>query len=241
MKIWIETCLDKSEILKILQDANMHISKSNPDFIIVYGGDGTILQAEKKYPGIPKIPLYRELNEVNKREKTYKSYRLEDLKTLLDKVDHGEYKLRVFQKIEAIYKHKKLRALNEIQIHNKDPRKALRFSLQIGTKRIENIIGDGVVAATPFGSFAYYRALGNEPFKNGFRIGFNNVFPKKKPIEIPKNSFAIIKIEREIGLLIADNSEMLEIKPGETVEIRPSKNTAKFVELPTTTTKAVDH
>ncbi|MHA1852450.1 MAG: hypothetical protein ACTSUF_02960 [Candidatus Heimdallarchaeaceae archaeon] len=227
MKMWLETFLDSGRIVKIIKDAGFSLTKTKPDFIIVYGGDGTILRAENKYPSIPKIPImYR---NSTRREKAYKFYTIKDLNRILKKIKSKSYRIKKFRKIEALYKNKKIIALNEIQIRNKDPRTALRFSLEVGNKKLKNIIGDGIVASTSFGSFAYYRALGNKPFKKGFKIGFNNVFPRRKPIKINENSPAIVTVERENGILTADNSDIVEINTGESVTIKPSKSFAKFV------------
>jgi len=117
--------------------------------------------------------------------------------------------------------------VNEIQIHNKDPRKAIRFSVEVNGGKIENVIGDGLVVSTAFGSTAYYRALGLEPFKKGVMIGFNNVYPHRKPIVLKGSVF--VEIVRENALLICDNNGIISLKPGDRVEIKESKEKAVFV------------
>ena len=224
MKIWIESPYDKSGIVEIAEDRGIKITRKNPDFVITYGGDGTILMAERKFPGIPKVPIRN-----SKICSMCVSYGKDNLGYVLDRLEKKDFCLEKSQKVEAIFKKKKLVAVNEIQIHNKDPRKAIRFSLEVKGQKLDEVIGDGLIFSTPFGSTAYYRSLGLEPFKKGIRIGFNNVYPHREPIELrgPAN----VEIIREKALLLCDNNGTINLKPGDRVEIYESTEKAVFVRL----------
>ena len=67
-------------------------------------------------------------------------------------------------KLKATTKQKKIVALNEINIHHKLPTKAIRFYIKFGKNKIINLIGDGVIIATPFGSTGYYKSVGGKFF-----------------------------------------------------------------------------
>ena len=45
------------DILPFIKSSGMRIVKKNPDIIIVHGGDGALLGAEREFPGIPKFPI----------------------------------------------------------------------------------------------------------------------------------------------------------------------------------------
>ncbi len=223
MKIWIESPYDKSEIVKSVKK-RAKITLIDPDFVITYGGDGTILVAERKFPGVPKVPIRN-----SKICSMCVSYGKDSIEHLLEKLEKGEFKKEEISKVEAHFNGDRLIGVNEIQIHNKDPGKAIRFDLEANNKKLEELIGDGLIFATAFGSTAYYRSLGLEPFKKGIKIGFNNVYPKKEPIELKSN--ARVKILREKGLLLADNNGTINLNPGDIVEIKESKEQAIFVRL----------
>lgn len=223
MKIWIESPYDKSEIVKSVKK-RAKITRIDPDFVITYGGDGTILVAERKFPGVPKVPIRN-----SKICSMCVSYGKDSIEHLLEKLEKGEFKKEEISKVEAHFNGDRLIGVNEIQIHNKDPGKAIRFDLEANNKKLEELIGDGLIFATAFGSTAYYRSLGLEPFKKGIKIGFNNVYPKKEPIELKSN--ARVKILREKGLLLADNNGTINLNPGDIVEIKESKEQAIFVRL----------
>src|SRR3989338_6171104 len=118
IKICIETPY-KNEIWKRMKDSQIKISKKNPDFVITYGGDGTILRTENKYPSVPQIPI-RKSHICNSCVGGIDS--IEKIKEGLLK---GNYRTKEFGKVEAIFGKQKLVGLNEIQIHSSDPRKAL--------------------------------------------------------------------------------------------------------------------
>ncbi len=225
MKIWIESRLaDKAEMVNSIKNTGIKVDKRRPDFVITYGGDGTILKAEHRYPGIPKIPIRK-----SRVCSMCISYGSDNIRDILNRLKTGKYKLKKTNKVEAVFKSKTIVGLNEVQIHNKDPRKAVRFDLAIQGKKFPEVVGDGVVFATSYGSTAYYRSLGLSSFKTGIKIGFNNVYPRKKPITL--NGVAEVKILREKALLIADNEISLELKPGDVVKIKKSDQQAVFIDL----------
>lgn len=224
MKIWIESPYDKLEIVKSAKKNKIKITQKNPDFVVTYGGDGTILKAEQKYPGVPKVPIRN-----SKVCSMCVSYNKDSLYYLWNKLENKKFTLEKINKVEAIFKSRKVVAVNEVQIHNKDPRKAIRFDLTVGRQRLTELIGDGLVFSTAFGSTAYYRALGLKPFRKGVRIGFNNVYPKRGPIEL--KGAVIVKILREKALLICDNSELIGLKTGDIIKVRESRQQAVFVRL----------
>ena len=48
---------DKGKISGLVSKYGFEIVEKNPDFIISFGGDGTVMLSESVYPGIPKIIL----------------------------------------------------------------------------------------------------------------------------------------------------------------------------------------
>jgi NAD kinase len=221
-KIWVESPHRTEIFIRKIRKAGFILDKKKPDFVLTYGGDGNILIAEAKYPGIPKIPVRK--SEICSKCDFYDP---EDLGTALRKLKQDEYLIRETEKVEAVFGKKRIVALNEVQVRNKDPRHAIRFSLQVDGKKI-NVIGDGIVASTGFGSTGYYKSLGYEPFLNGVRVALNNPVSTRKFFSVNKK--AVIKILREKALLAGDNQEKVyELKEGSAVVIRKSRQNARFV------------
>jgi NAD+ kinase len=223
---------DIQAIARVLAMFDLDIDNNKPDFVITYGGDGTILKAERIYPGIPKITI-------RNSEKCSKcNYSENELEDVLIKIDNGTYKLKEEKKLETTFQGKKYLSLNEAQIHNYSPLKAVRFSVYMkvymdNLPLFDNIIGDGVVIATPFGSSAYFSSIGGEQFEKGIGIGLNNPYNvKSKPVIIDSGFDPEIHIIilRDDGLLLFDNDEnIIKTMGGDDIKVEISKNTAKFV------------
>jgi NAD+ kinase len=163
---------ENSEIKDVLDELGFIIVNQNPDFIICYGGDGTVLYSERRYPEIPKLII-----KTSRSCRIY-DYKIDDLKKLLLKIKAGKYKIHSEMKLETITKGKLLIGLNEIQVHLKLPIYAVRFSLIVDGKKYDDMIGDGVIVATPFGSTGYYKATGGRAFRKGIGVSFNNLHNK---------------------------------------------------------------
>jgi NAD+ kinase len=230
MNVAICSKIERKRIEEILSKSGFKIVNKNPEFILCYGGDGTILFSERKFPSIPKL--------IVKDVKTSRICRKYDvpstkIKAVLQKIKLKKFRIIEEMKLEAKIKKKKLVALNEIQVHNKLPTRAIRFSLKVNGKYFDDLIGDGVIIATPFGSTAYYSSVGGRKFKKGIGIAFNNLYMRKiRSFVVPENSKVIVKIKRGPALLLADNYEkFIELREGSKVVIKKSKEKAKFIDV----------
>ena len=192
-----------------------------PDIVLSIGGDGTFLVAERKYPEIPKILI--KYNSICRKCAAF------DIDHILKSLKDGNYKINEIKKLEASCKNKKLQAVNDIIIRNKKQYAALRFSLRVDGKDIGNFIGDGIVAATSFGSTAYFHSITRKNFDKGFAIALNNPTEKHEAISFKEK--VEMKIIREKATISADNNEdIITASEGGTITIYP-KGSTKIIEL----------
>lgn len=219
---------ENSEIKDFLDEVGFSIVNQNPDFIICYGGDGTVLYSERRYPEIPKLII-----KTSRSCRIY-DYKIDDLKKLLLKIKAGHFKIHSEMKLETKTKGKFLIGLNEIQVHLKLPIYAVRFSLIVNGKKYENMIGDGVIVATPFGSTGYYKATGGPAFKKGIGVSFNNLHNKlTKNFVVTDDSVITLTINRGPAWLLADNNEdFIDLDAGDSVMIKKSRSIANFIYFP---------
>lgn len=204
----------KGLILPTLKKFGHKIVTKNPELVIALGGDGTFLCAEEKYPNKQKLFIYH--------SSTCEKCSIHNFEPIISGISKLEKKLLL--KIEADVKGKKLFALNDINIHYCPPR-ALRFNVEVNNKTVaENVIGDGVVVSTPFGSTAYYYSITGKSFEKGIGIAFNNPTKKRNPIVVPENSKIEIRILRENGVVAHDTSKtLIKIKKGDRISIQKCK------------------
>jgi len=228
MKAAIISTSDTSKIEGTLKRLGFHVTSKDPDLIIVSGGDGSILYSERVFPSIPKLAIRR--TRICRKCECL----LDNLEETLLKIRDGLYEIKEEIKLRVLFKDQTLTALNEIQIRNKLLTRALRFSLTFNDHTYNNIIGDGVIIATPFGSSAYYSAAGGKPFEKGIGICLNNPFSsQEKSFIVPEESKIKVKILRETALLAADNDDerIIEMRSGDEVFIEKNDEKARFIYL----------
>ena len=216
---------DTSKIKGVLVAEGFKVVERNPDFIVCYGGDGTVLFSERSFPEVPKL-IIKTSRVCRKCD-----YAPDDLKNVLSKIREGNYCLHKTMKLETEAKGKKLVGLNEIQVHLKLPIYAVRFSLSVDGKKFEDLIGDGVIVATAFGSTGYYKATGGKRFTKGIGISFNNLHNSEmKSFVVQEDSLVKLTVSRGPAWLLADNNEnFIELSAKDTVTIRKSESVANFI------------
>ena len=202
------------------------IVNEKPDLILSYGGDGTMMLAESNFPGIPKVIL-------KKDGAICKKCSLLSNKEVLKRVKNGNYGIEKLWKLKVLVAGKVLFGVNDIIIHNKDARHAIRYKVWVNDKEISStIIGDGVVIATPFGSTAYYRSITDSFFEIGVGLAFNNSTEQSDHIVLKENSKIKVMITRGPVVIYADNQpEFIEAGEGDEIMIEKSNLVAKILRI----------
>ena len=219
---------DPSEVKNVLAEEGFELVENDPDFVVCYGGDGTVLFSERKFPGLPKLII-----KTSRACRMY-DYTMNNLRGLLSRIRTGDYQIHSEMKLETEAKGERLVGLNEIQVHLKLPIYAVRFSLSADGKKYDELIGDGVIVAAPFGSTAYYRSTGGKSFKEGIGVSFNNLHNADvKGFVVHEDSVVKLTVTRGPAWLLADNNEkFVDLDAGDTVTIRKSKSMANFFYFP---------
>jgi len=221
--------IDRWAVRKIVQTYGNECVTAGPDIVVSYGGDGTFLFAERMFPGVPKI-LTR------KSARCYKCHTT-PLDHILDHISKDDYRIEEQIKLEASLKSKgkkntTLIAANEVNLRNKTALHTLRFSVSYDNKQIKDILGDGVIIATPFGSTAYFHSITRKSFDKGMGIAFNNPIKATAPAFLKENSTVKINIDRGHGLLAVDNNpHMIDVRKGDSIIIKKTKTPARIVRV----------
>jgi NAD kinase len=144
----------------------------------------------------------------------------------------SDYQLKNVPKLEARVGTKQLLALNDIIIHNANSRHAIRYHLSLDGQALSpnEIIGDGVVIATPLGSTGYYRSITDSYFELGLGIAFNNSTEQSDHLVVTPDRRISVTISRGPAEVYADNqTEEIKLTTGETVIISQAEVSAKIL------------
>lgn len=206
----------KELIEKELPKYNLKLVKTNPDMVIAFGGDGSLMFSEQAFPDVPKVLLFMERN---------KKYRGVDFSEVLMKIEEGAYKIKKIMRLCALLNGKtEICGMNDVNIHYCPPC-ALRYDVKVGDKEFKDLIGDGLIISSPYGSEAYYKSITRKSFKRGIGIAFNNTTEAVKPLVVKDDEVIKVKITRGPGVLTCDcNKDVLSLKSKDTIRIHAEKN-----------------
>lgn len=208
----------------------LKIVEEEPDFVLSYGGDGTLLASEYAYPHIPKIPILKSLRghrciphppeEVLKRlvEDTLIPYRY--IKLLCSVYPEG-----------ANQPSHKFEALNEVMVEKGKINTAVRFKIWIDGISYEGddkeILGDGFMISTPFGSTAYFSNVTRGIFWNGIGIAFLATSEAITHMIVSEDTMIEVKITRGPAVLAYDSApESIPLQAGDILVVKKSPNDA---------------
>lgn len=213
------------DIRPVLAQFGLVESEETPELIVAHGGDGTMLEAERIFPGIPKLPLRDARTAPLCRNHGYHSQ--------LEKFVSGNAKMTLLPKIAGIANGHTLYAINDIFVHNRERVSALRYRVWIDDQLYANeIVGDGAGVSTVHGSTAYYRSITHSIFKVGLGLAFSNCTAAVDHLVVSDKSVIGLEIVRGPGIMVADNSpETVPLNEGDKVKIFQTGEYARIFNL----------
>lgn len=207
-------------VKELAQKLGFTVTEKDADVIIVIGGDGTLLRAVKE--GLPIVGVKFG------RRSSLLDVKPEKIREALELLRENRYTIEEYIMLEGKSKKINTVAFNEIAVLFNIP-ETVYGSVIIKEKKIV-FEGDGVIVATPQGSWAWsYSATRVLLHKdvNGIEVTFlNPITPCIKSIILPQNETIKIKLENKgrtqnvrvvsdgivVGNLISNEDEELEIK-----------------------------
>jgi len=214
---------NKEAIEALIVEHGFVVDDTDFEFVVSYGGDGTLIKAEEFHPGVPKIVL-KDSNICKKCS----GFTNEEI---LEKVKDGHFYIEELPKILVTTQGHTMEGMSDIVLHNKDPRHALRSRVTInGEVTHHEIIGDGIVVATPFGSTGYYSSITHSFFETGIGLAFNNSIEQSDHMILKDDCVIEMEITRGPALVYADNHEkMVDLETGAKIRIEKGKGSARIV------------
>ena len=208
----------------------------NSDFIIILGGDGTILRWSKKIAKFNKNILginmgnLGYLTDVEKYEAT----------TAIKNVLNNNYIVEKRMMLSATINNKEYICLNEVNINNGNVSRMVKIGIDINGRFMEAFSADGLIISTPTGSTAYNLSAGGPILKPDIELmAITYVCPHvlfSRPYVVSSNDKirAYVTNEDSTAYLSFDGQESIPIKYGEDVYIKKSSfytNIIKTTEL----------
>jgi NAD+ kinase len=218
---------DGERLLPLIRKIGFEINEDRPDVVIAYGGDGTLLGSERDWPTVPKIAI--------RHDDTTTKCPDHDNEKVLRRLANGEVSQTTLVKLEATAKGQRLLGINDIALHHHLPTSGVRFRVWINDQAYSGeIVGDGLVVSTPFGSTAYYRSITRSFFRSGIGIAFNNTTEQVDHLVLGEDERLRVVVTRGPAVLCADNSPlMIDMQEGDEVRVAMAPERTVLLEYET--------
>ncbi len=216
---------DTEGIRPLVEDSGLEVVTENPDVVMTYGGDGLLLGSEREWPGVPKLPL--------RNSRHGKKCEPQEVQVAIERLLSGDLIRNEHIKVRAEARGRIQIGLNDVMIHNSRPTSSVRCRIWIdGREFSDEIVGDGIVVATPFGSTAYYRSITRGHFLAGLGLAFNNSTEPLDHMVLREDARIRVRITRGPAIVAADNqTDIVELERGDEVWIGADESKAVILSL----------
>ncbi len=202
------------------------------DIVVVFGGDGTLLNAARKYLNYD-IPILG-INMGNVGFLTDIS--TDNFENTIKEVLDGNYKIEERNLVSAKFGNNHLYGLNEVVIHSGAYAQLMRYRLNVNDKVVYEQRSDGLIIATPTGSTAYALSAGGPIIHPSLDVW--TILPML-PQSLSSRPFVIStdeKVEMDLfdgpnenAKICVDGQDDIDIPYGEKILISKMEKTLKLV------------
>ena len=202
------------------------------DIVVVFGGDGTLLNAARKYLNYD-IPILG-INMGNVGFLTDIS--TDNFEKTIKEVLDGKCKIEERNLVSAKFGNNQLYGLNEVVIHSGAYAQLMRYRLNVNDKVVYEQRSDGLIIATPTGSTAYALSAGGPIIHPSLDVW--TILPML-PQSLSSRPFVIStdeKVEMDLfdgpnenAKICVDGQDDIDIPYGEKILISKMEKTLKLV------------
>ena len=205
---------------------------SKVDLIIVFGGDGTLLNSARKYLK-NNIPILG-INMGNVGFLT--DVKIEDFESIIQDILNGKFEIEDRNLVSASFLNETVYGLNEIVIHSGAYTQLMRYRLSVNDKVVYEQRSDGLIIATPTGSTAYALSAGGPIIHPSLDVW--TILPmlpqsiSSRPFVISSKEKVAIKLLKgplEDAKICADGHDDIAVPYDEDIAITKMNNTLRLV------------
>ena len=230
IKLYIDESTDyKNDKAKYLPHKEF---SENIDLLVVFGGDGTLLNSARQYLEY-EIPILG-INMGNVGFLT--DIKVENFHISMQEILDGNYQIEERNLVSANFNDNHLYGLNEVVVHSGAYAQLMRYRLNVNDKVVYEQRSDGLIIATPTGSTAYSLSAGGPIIHPSLDVW--TIIPML-PQSISSRPFVISsneKVEMELfegpcknAKICVDGQNDIDVPYGVNISISKTKKTLKLV------------
>ena len=204
----------------------------NIDLLVVFGGDGTLLNSARQYLEY-EIPILG-INMGNVGFLT--DIKVENFHISMQEILDGSYQIEERNLVSANFNDNHLYGLNEVVVHSGAYAQLMRYRLNVNDKVVYEQRSDGLIIATPTGSTAYSLSAGGPIIHPSLDVW--TIIPML-PQSISSRPFVISsneKVEMELfegpcknAKICVDGQDDIDVPYGLNIAISKTEKTLKLV------------
>jgi len=218
--------------LQLATEKNHDDFQSKIDLLIVFGGDGTLLGAARKFIA-SEIPLLGInlgtlgfLTDIN----------IENFESVIHDILKGEFVVEERSLVEAHFANQEVFGLNEILIHSGSYAQLMRYRLLIDGQMVYEQRSDGLIIATPTGSTAYALSAGGSIIHP--ELDLWNIIPmmsqslSSRPLIVSNHKSLEIQLIQgplDHAMVCVDGQKDIPIQYDDSIVIRKKTATLKII------------
>jgi len=218
------------------------LAEARPDFVVVLGGDGTLLSAARCVAAADIPILGVNLGSLG----FLTEIKQDEIAQTLADIDAGRHELTKRSMVHCQVKRQgqcvaSYDALNDIVMNQQAVARITEFEVQVNGTFVANYKADGMIVATPTGSTAYSLAAGGPilaPDVPGFAITpVASHALTNRPLVVQDNAVIEIRVmvTREQAYLTIDGQQGLPLEEGDVVECKKSNFKVTLFKFPNRT------
>lgn len=227
----IKTLVEKNSAAFIGVDGyNFETVCKNSDFLVCFGGDGTLISVVRRSFAFKKAVLGVNLGTLG----FLTHIKPEELEEFIIKLKNNDYKIDDRMMIEASIGLSSFVAFNDIVISKKGLTSMVHINAKVNGKIFNRYYGDGLIISTPTGSSAYNLSCGGPilyPLTEAFIV--TPISPHsltQRPLVLPAD-FEIEFSTQDIAgaVAIVDGQDIYELSCDKPLRIKIASDTAKLI------------
>jgi len=230
VNLYIDESFDyKNEKIKPLKYKNF---VDTVDLIIVFGGDGTLLNSAREYLE-HEIPILG-VNMGNVGFLT--DIKVNSFDTAVKDILEGKYKIEERNLVSAEFDGSQIYGLNEVVVHSGAYAQLMRYRLNVNNKVVYEQRSDGLIIATPTGSTAYSLSAGGPIIHPSLDVW--TILPmlpqslSSRPFIISSDEFVELELfegPSKNAKICVDGQDDIDVPYGVKISISKMKKTLKLV------------
>lgn len=207
------------------------------DFIISFGGDGTMLRTADKVGNSEKPILGVNLGKLGFLTETT----TDKMFDFIDNILADNYIIELRSRIEALFTNSKriITGLNEVVIGKAGSVQTIEIEILLNSKPLVKYLADGLILATPTGSTGYSMSAGGpivDPKSKVFIL--SPICPHSltvRPIIVPDDSQITVLVNSRVPIVVtADGHNSVRLENKAKINLRKAKYFLKLIKDPDT-------